>query len=115
MGVTPNLVTGVWVGADDPRIHFRSTALGQGANTALPIYATFTKKLNRDPAMRTFTSVRFRRPPAMVLEKLECPPFVMELDKDQFDFWDLFQSKDEKKKRDKKRKGLRKLLEDIFG
>ncbi|HET8963663.1 MAG TPA: transglycosylase domain-containing protein, partial [Chitinophagales bacterium] len=38
MGITPQLVCGTWVGADDPVVHFRSTALGQGANMALPIY-----------------------------------------------------------------------------
>lgn len=41
MAITPNLVMGSWVGADDPRIRFRSTELGQGSNTALPITGYF--------------------------------------------------------------------------
>ncbi|MDX1351159.1 MAG: transglycosylase domain-containing protein, partial [Putridiphycobacter sp.] len=37
MGLTPDLVTGVWVGADDKQVHFRSYPWGQGARMALPI------------------------------------------------------------------------------
>ena len=39
MGITPDLTTGVWVGAEDRSVHFRSTKLGQGSHTALPIWA----------------------------------------------------------------------------
>ena len=39
MGVTPNLVTGVWTGCEDRAAHFRSIHLGQGANMALPVFA----------------------------------------------------------------------------
>jgi len=122
MGVTPNLVTGVWVGADDPRIHFRSTALGQGAATALPVFAYFTKQLDQDPSFRFITSVRFSRPPAIVLDKLDCDPFLMELEEDRFDFWDLFErkkrerkNKGKRKKSNKRKKGFEKFLEDVFG
>jgi len=48
IAITPRLVVGTWVGADDPRIHFKSTALGQGAATALPIVARFFQKANKD-------------------------------------------------------------------
>ncbi len=41
MGLTPDLVTGVWVGAQDPAVRFSRTSLGQGANTALPIYGFY--------------------------------------------------------------------------
>lgn len=46
IGSTSRLLTAVWVGADDPSISFASTRLGQGANTALPIWAKFYKKAN---------------------------------------------------------------------
>jgi penicillin-binding protein 1A len=52
MGLTPDLVTGVWVGAEDRSVHFRSTTLGQGANTALPIWALYMKKLYADPDIK---------------------------------------------------------------
>lgn len=48
MGLTPELVTGVWVGAQDPTVRFSSTAIGQGANTGLPIYGYFMKKVYAD-------------------------------------------------------------------
>ena len=48
MGVTPTLVSGVWVGGDDRDIHFDSMTWGQGATMALPIYAYFIQKVYRD-------------------------------------------------------------------
>jgi penicillin-binding protein 1A len=48
MGLTPDLVTGVWVGAQDPTVRFTSTATGQGANTGLPIYGYYMKKVYAD-------------------------------------------------------------------
>jgi len=43
MGMVPNLVTGVWVGAEDRAVHFRSIRYGQGATMALPIWAQYMK------------------------------------------------------------------------
>ncbi|MFK7921952.1 MAG: penicillin-binding protein 1A [Bacteroidia bacterium] len=51
MGVTPNLVTGVWVGAADRRVRFNSIKLGQGANMALPIWAYYMQELYDDEAI----------------------------------------------------------------
>ena len=44
IGICKNLVTGVWVGCEDRSAHFRSGALGQGANMALPIWGYYMKK-----------------------------------------------------------------------
>jgi penicillin-binding protein 1A len=51
IGLTPDLVTGVWVGAQDPTVRFSSTALGQGANTGLPIYGYYMKKVYADASI----------------------------------------------------------------
>ena len=48
MGLTPELVTGVWVGAQDPSVRFSTTSLGQGANTGLPIFGFFMNKVVDD-------------------------------------------------------------------
>jgi penicillin-binding protein 1A len=48
MGVTKNLVSGVWVGGDDRSIHFRTSALGEGARTACPVYGIYMEKLYED-------------------------------------------------------------------
>lgn len=45
IGVTPNLVSGVWVGGEDRAIHFDVLSLGQGANMALPIWANYMKEV----------------------------------------------------------------------
>ena len=52
MGITPDLTTGVWVGAEDRSVHFRSTRLGQGSHTALPIWALYMKKVYNDPNLK---------------------------------------------------------------
>ena len=44
MGIVPNLTTGVWVGGEERSIHFPDITRGQGASTALPIWALFMKK-----------------------------------------------------------------------
>jgi penicillin-binding protein 1A len=49
IGLTPELVTGVWVGASDPAIRFSTTTKGQGANTALPIFGFYMKDALADP------------------------------------------------------------------
>lgn len=51
MGITPDLTTGVWVGAEDRSVHFRSTRLGQGSHTALPIWAMYMKKVYADKSL----------------------------------------------------------------
>jgi putative penicillin-binding protein 1A len=48
VGVTPGLVCGAWVGAEDRCIHFRTGALGQGSRTALPIVGLFMQKVLAD-------------------------------------------------------------------
>jgi penicillin-binding protein 1A len=45
MGLTPKLVTGVWVGAEDRVVRFRSMNWGQGARMALPIYGYYMQKV----------------------------------------------------------------------
>ena len=52
MGLTPDLVTGVWVGAQDPTVRFSSTNLGQGANTGLPIFGYYMNKVYADPEIK---------------------------------------------------------------
>lgn len=84
MGVTPELVAGVWVGANDPRIHFRTIQLGQGANTALPIFAKFMQKINKDPEFEAIEKARFPTPSPEVLARLDCDPYKE--DKGFFDF-----------------------------
>lgn len=51
MGITPNLVSGVWVGGDDRDIHFDNMQWGQGASMALPIFALYMRKVYADETL----------------------------------------------------------------
>ena len=51
MGITPDLTTGVWTGAEDRSVHFKTISLGQGSNMALPIWALYMKKVYADPTL----------------------------------------------------------------
>jgi penicillin-binding protein 1A len=52
MGITPQLVAGVWTGCEDRAFHFTSTAQGDGATTALPIFAGFMKRVYANPKLK---------------------------------------------------------------
>jgi penicillin-binding protein 1A len=67
MGLTPNLVAGVWVGCEDRSVHFRATHLGQGANMALPVWAYFMKKVYNDPKL-SISKSDFEKPANLKVE-----------------------------------------------
>ncbi len=48
MGLTRDLITGVWVGGDDRSIHFKTGAYGEGSKTALPIFGRYMTKIFAD-------------------------------------------------------------------
>ncbi len=64
IGMVPQLVTGVWTGCEDPDIHFRSTSLGEGANSALPIFALYMKKVYANEELGIKKNVDFDPPRA---------------------------------------------------
>ena len=72
MAMTPNLVIGTWVGADDPRIRFRRTDLGQGSSTALPITGNFLKQINNDPNFKFISNAKFPALNSELQGKLDC-------------------------------------------
>ncbi|MBD2701835.1 transglycosylase domain-containing protein [Spirosoma sp. BT702] len=53
VAVSNQLVVGAWVGGDDRSIHFRSTDLGEGAKTALPLVGRFLEKVYTDPKFKS--------------------------------------------------------------
>ena len=57
VGYTPLLTCGVWVGCEDRSAHFRTTALGQGARTALPVFGLFMQKVYGDPKLPYYAVV----------------------------------------------------------
>lgn len=76
IGYNPNLVAGVWVGAESPNVRFRSLRLGQGANTALPVFANFIAKINNDQNYQDLAEVQFPEPSIEVQSALKCANIV---------------------------------------
>ena len=82
MGMTPDLVTGVWVGAQDPAVRFSTIANGQGANTALPIYGFYMNAAYADEGLG-LSQADFVRPEGMGLDSMDCRQ-LMELNQATF-------------------------------
>lgn len=59
MGYTSRLLTGVWVGADNPAVHFSGMDQGKGSATAMPIWAGFYKRVASDSELRYLVSRPF--------------------------------------------------------
>ena len=76
IGMVPNLVTGVWVGAEDRAIHFEDIAYGQGASMALPIWGVYMKSVYQDSTLM-ISNEGFERPKKLSIE-LDCNKFVVD-------------------------------------
>lgn len=83
MAITPDLVGGVWVGAEDRSIHFQNLANGQGASMALPIWALFLQKVQADPKVR-ISERPFERPMG-INKRLDCDETVSEVEAVEID------------------------------
>jgi len=70
MGMVPNLVTGVWVGAEDRATHFAGIDYGQGASMALPIWGMYMKACYEDETLNV-SQEEFEKP-ARLSYNLDC-------------------------------------------
>lgn len=73
MGMVPNLVTGVWVGAEDRAAHFPTITYGQGASMALPIWGLFMKSCYADDTLDV-SKENFERPVNLSIE-VDCDKY----------------------------------------
>ena len=71
IGITPDLVTGVWTGAEDRSVRFSTTEKGQGANMALPIYGYYMNKVYADSTIAISTG-DFERPAVDLGVEIDC-------------------------------------------
>ncbi len=71
MGITKDLVTGVWVGCDERTAHFRTSETGEGSRTALPIFGKFMQKVYGDPTTG-YTYGRFPKPGVDITRDYDC-------------------------------------------
>ncbi len=72
MGITPNLVTGTWVGGDDNWIRFLTLDDGQGFVMSRPIFQNFMKKIEADTLINFDTKASFVTPPDGFSELTDC-------------------------------------------
>lgn len=89
MGLTPDLVTGVWVGCEDRSAHFRSITLGQGANMALPIWALYMQQVYSDTELN-ISKGDFEKPSKPLSVEIDCDKFDKNLRKEEFETDDDF-------------------------
>jgi len=78
MGITKDLVTGVWVGCDERTAHFKNGEQGEGSRTALPIFAKFMEKVYHDPSSG-YTYGPFPKATVPITRTINCPsPRIVE-------------------------------------
>ncbi|WP_179334050.1 penicillin-binding protein 1A [Winogradskyella costae] len=70
MGMVPNLVTGVWVGAEDRAAHFRNITYGQGATMALPIWGLYMNACYADETLDV-SNGQFEKPSNLKID-IDC-------------------------------------------
>jgi penicillin-binding protein 1A len=79
IGFNAKIAVGVWVGAEWPEVRFRSTRLGQGSSSALPIFGHFMRKAYRDERYKSVRYARFAQPNDTVLALMQCPLYLEDL------------------------------------
>lgn len=72
IGMTKDLVTGVWVGCDEQAIHFRNSETGEASRTALPIFGKFMEKIYHNPHLG-YEYGKFPDPVVEILRDYNCP------------------------------------------
>jgi penicillin-binding protein 1A len=72
MCLTKDLVVGCWVGASERSIHFRTSSLGEGSKTALPIVGQFLENIYRDKNP-IYKEGRFPKPEIKIAKDYICP------------------------------------------
>ncbi|EDM38195.1 bifunctional family GT51 b-glycosyltransferase/PBP transpeptidase, candidate murein polymerase, glycosyltransferase family protein [Pedobacter sp. BAL39] len=88
MGITKDLVTGVWVGCDERTAHFNNGETGEGSRTALPIFAKFMEKVYHDPSTG-YTYGPFPKPKVKITREYNCPSPRIQVDTTSTDSLDV--------------------------
>jgi len=74
MGITPDLVSGCWTGAEDRAVHFDHTDMGQGASMALPIWAKYMQKVYADKSIN-LSKEEFEKPAKKMNIETDCSKY----------------------------------------
>lgn len=76
VGYTPKLVVSTWVGAEYPAVHFRTLSRGSATATALPVWGTFMRKVQRTPGLGRYRGGSFPALDEMTTALLDCPDYL---------------------------------------
>jgi len=76
MGMTPNLMAGVWVGCDDQALRFKSLGNGAGGRMAMPIWALFFQKAFADKTLELDPNAKFFYPKSPIDIELDCAEYA---------------------------------------
>lgn len=79
VGITPNLVAGSWVGGESRSVHFKTSELGEGCKTALPIYGHFWEKVLVDEKYKKYRA-RFKKPKIKISKEYTCHTYLPKTD-----------------------------------
>lgn len=82
IGITPDLVAGAWVGCQIMQVHFRTTAMGQGANTGLPIFGRFMQQVYADKTIN-ISKEDFKAPVSPLSIEIDCSKYTQSSDIDK--------------------------------
>ncbi len=74
MGITPQLVTGTWVGGEDQWIKFETLSDGQGGVMARPYFLDFMQRIEADPKLSYDETAEFYKPMGDVIE-MDCTKY----------------------------------------
>lgn len=79
MGITPDLVSGVWVGGEERSIHFSSLKEGEGASMALPIFAYYMQKVYADKKINLYQG-DFEKPNGKISIEMDCDKYNKQIE-----------------------------------
>jgi penicillin-binding protein 1A len=85
MGITPDLVSGCWVGAEDRSVHFDHGDQGQGAQMALPVFAKYMQRVYADKSIK-ISQKDFEKPSKKIDIEMDCSKYNKELENGTEDF-----------------------------
>ncbi|MHC1773914.1 MAG: penicillin-binding protein 1A [Lentimicrobium sp.] len=75
IGITPRLVSGAWVGGEHRNARFRTSQLGEGLRTALPLYGLYMEKVLQDPELKQYRG-KFAKPEIKISKPYTCSSYI---------------------------------------
>lgn len=120
VGFSPQLITGVWTGLENPSFAaIYGSPLGSGGS-AVPLWGEYMREVQRNSQTRKYAQGSFTPLPDSLALRINCAMFLEELPPENW--WEnLFGTPDEKEDRERERRKkedrpsrLRKFFENIF-